>query len=46
MKITDLKFADKYAHVSREEWADFLRICALRLKVMKGNAARVSPLPP
>jgi hypothetical protein len=43
---SDAKFAAIVAHVSREEYADFRRICALRLKVMEGNAARVSLPPP
>ena len=40
---SDAVFAEKYTD-SPEEWADFKRICALRLKVMEGKA--VSPPPP
>ena len=43
---SDAVFAKTYARVSPEEYADFLRVYALRLKVMKGKAAQVSPPPP
>jgi hypothetical protein len=40
---TEADFVKKNAD-SPEEWADFKRICALRLKVMEGKA--LSPPPP